>query len=35
MWNMPLVLQYIDQFPDEWQIPLRAHRLVLTAENTS
>ena len=25
---MPLVLQYIDQFPDEWHKPPRVHRLL-------
>ena len=28
VWNMPLVLQYIDQFPDEWHKPPRVHRLL-------
>ncbi len=28
MWNMPLVLKYIDQFPDEWHKLPRVHRLL-------
>lgn len=27
-WNLPLVLQYIVQFPDDWQNPPRVHRLL-------
>lgn len=27
-WNLPLVLQYIIEFPEEWQNPPRVHRLL-------